>query len=135
MANKKVKMIVQISGARDGKDWPAPGEEITLPSDEAEMLIRNGQAMVPGSEKNNALADVLGIETAALADSGTAQGQKAIRTQVKPAPHADEEQAYHVPVLPGEEAAAKAGQAAVDKANKDLVGTEAVDKAKEEGKK
>jgi hypothetical protein len=134
MSNKKVKMIVQISGARDGKDWPAPGEEITLPSDEAEMLIRNGQAMVPGSEKNNALADVLGVETAALADAGTAKGQKAIRTQVKPAPHADEEQAYHVPVLPGEEAAAKAGQAAVDAANKDLVGEESVDKAKE-GKK
>lgn len=118
MANKTVKMLVQISGTRDGKDWPAPGETISLPADEAEVLIKNGQAGAPKGETENALADVLGVETAA--NLSTREGQKSARAQLTPAPHADEEQAYHVPALPGEEAAAEAGQEAVDEANKDL---------------
>lgn len=85
MAQKKVKMLVNISGARDGEDWPKAGETITLPAEEAEMLIKNGQAVVPGQERTDALADVLGVETAAVNDSGSAKGQKSIRTQVKPA--------------------------------------------------
>lgn len=39
----RVKMRGQISGTRDGKDWPAPGEVIDLPDAEAVQLI--GQHM------------------------------------------------------------------------------------------
>lgn len=131
MANKKVRMVVKISGARDGEDWPDAGEFITVPSAEAEDLIRQGFAADPSARaEENALADVLGVETAT-----TKEGQKAVRTQIKPAPHADEPDAYHVPELPGEKAAAKAGQKEVDAANKDLIGTEATEtNAKRAGK-
>lgn len=115
MADKKVRMIAQIGGARDGKDWPKPGEFITVPQEEAEQLIRNGLAADAAANKpeENALADVLGVEVATA-------GNKSIRAQLKPAPHADEVQAYHVPVLPGEVPAAEEGQEAVDEGNKDL---------------
>lgn len=115
MADKTVRMLVNISGSRDGKDWPKAGEEATLPQDEADMLIRNGQAVDPGAEEDNALADALGITAPALNDA-----QASVRQQLKPAPHADEPQAYHIPVMAGEEAAAEEGQEAVDEANKDL---------------
>lgn len=119
MATKKVRMIAQISGTHDGKEWPAPGETVVLPAVEADDMIRAGLAADPSaSEEENALADVLGVETATVG-KGKA-GQKSVRTQIKPAPHADEPQAYHVPELPGERAAAEAGQKAVDEANKDL---------------
>lgn len=118
MGNKTVKMLVRISGTRDGKDWPAPGETISLPDDEADLLIRNGQAAPPRKQEEDALADVLGVETAA--NLSTKEGRASVRAQLSPAPHANEEQAFHVPVLPGEESAAEAGQKAVDEANKDL---------------
>lgn len=44
---KKVTMIVQISGTRDGEDWPGFGEEITVPEDEADGLIANSLALTP----------------------------------------------------------------------------------------
>lgn len=44
-----VKMRRQISGTRDGQDWPAPGEEINLPDDEAVTLL--GQGMVEAVEE------------------------------------------------------------------------------------
>lgn len=117
MANKKVRMLVQISGTRDGEDWPAAGQEITVSEDEAKQLIASGQAAEPNAPEENALADALGVSTATV-DKG--DGQASIRQQLKPAPHADEPQAFHVPVLPGEEAAAEEGQKNVDEANKDL---------------
>lgn len=40
----RVKMRHQISGTRDGVAWPAPGEEIDLPDDEAVTLLRQGMA-------------------------------------------------------------------------------------------
>lgn len=122
MANRKVRMIAQISGTRDGKNWPAPGEEITVADWEADDLIRSGQASsTDATKEENALADALGVEVS------TIQGNKSVRNLLKPAPHADEPQAYHVPVLPGEEAAAAEGQKAVDDANRELVGDAVVD--------
>jgi len=117
MAEKKVRLVVKISGARDGKDWPNPGETISLPEDEANQLLRNGQAAELNPPEENALADALGVEVAL--------GNKSIRSQLKPAPHADEVQAYHVPVLPGEVPAAEEGQEAVDETNKDLIDVDA----------
>lgn len=122
MANRTVRMLVQISGSRDGKDWPAPGEKLTVSDWEADDLIRNGQAAsTDATKEENALADALGVEVS------TIQGNKSVRALLKPAPHADEPQAFHVPVLAGEEAAAAEGQKAVDDGNRDLVGDKVVD--------
>lgn len=41
----KIVLTGQISGTRDGKDWPAPGTEIDLPDKEAEGLVTNGTAI------------------------------------------------------------------------------------------
>ena len=39
-----VTMRVQISGTRDGQDWPAPGASIDVPDDEAAQLLALGLA-------------------------------------------------------------------------------------------
>lgn len=40
----EVKMIQQISGTRNGVDWPAPGETVDVPEWEAADLVSNGFA-------------------------------------------------------------------------------------------
>lgn len=40
----RVKMLQQVSGSRDGKDWPAPSEEMTLPDTEGAALCATGMA-------------------------------------------------------------------------------------------
>lgn len=39
-----VTMLRQVSGTRDGVDWPAPGESIDVPDEEAASLIMLGLA-------------------------------------------------------------------------------------------
>lgn len=46
-SNKTVKLVARISGTRDGKDWPAPGQTIALPEAEANQLLLNGMAVDP----------------------------------------------------------------------------------------
>lgn len=49
-----VILKVQVSGTRDGKDWPAPGTLVVLPKEEALGLVRGGTAALPvrpGAEK------------------------------------------------------------------------------------
>lgn len=46
----KVIMQARISGTRDGEDWPAPGESIDLPDDEAVQLLATGQAVAAGED-------------------------------------------------------------------------------------
>lgn len=46
----RVKMRGQISGTRDGKDWPAPGEVIDLPDAEAVQLIGQHMAEPAGDD-------------------------------------------------------------------------------------
>jgi hypothetical protein len=63
----KVTMRVQISGLRDGVDWPAPGETVDLPDDEAAELIARGQAATPKeikAEEKAEAATVAADETA-----------------------------------------------------------------------
>ncbi|CAH0248390.1 hypothetical protein [Microbacterium sp. Bi128] len=43
-ATLDVVMLVSLSGLRDGEPWPAAGESIALPVDEAEGYIANGYA-------------------------------------------------------------------------------------------
>lgn len=40
----KITMVAEITGLRDGKPWPARGESITVPDDEAEVMIANNLA-------------------------------------------------------------------------------------------
>ncbi|MCP2339171.1 hypothetical protein [Actinomadura rupiterrae] len=40
----RVVMKHQISGTRDGQEWPAPGGEIELPDVEGAMLCAQGMA-------------------------------------------------------------------------------------------
>ena len=40
----KVKMLIKLSGTRNGEDWAAPGEIMDVPKQEAESLIANGFA-------------------------------------------------------------------------------------------
>lgn len=44
----KVRMRHQMSGTRDGVDWPAPGGEIDLPDAEAAALCAQGMAVPVG---------------------------------------------------------------------------------------
>lgn len=40
----KIKMLIQIAGARDGVAYPAPGETLDLPDNEAAKLCAAGFA-------------------------------------------------------------------------------------------
>ncbi|MET7514068.1 hypothetical protein ABZS88_11410 [Streptomyces sp. NPDC005480] len=40
----KVRMKVQISGTRNGQEWPAKGGEVELPDDEGAQLCASGLA-------------------------------------------------------------------------------------------
>lgn len=62
-----IRMTAQISGTRDGALWPAPGDVIDLPDDEANGLIAIGLAKAdepaaPVEEK--ATAPTAQVETA-----------------------------------------------------------------------
>lgn len=40
----KVRMKAEVSGSRNGRPWPRPGEEITVPDDEGKDLCAAGIA-------------------------------------------------------------------------------------------
>lgn len=40
-----VRMTVQLSGTRDGADWPAPGELLECPAEEAAQLAGSALAV------------------------------------------------------------------------------------------
>ena len=44
----RVTMKLQISGTRNGEPWPARGETIDLPDDEAAALVAQGAAEPAG---------------------------------------------------------------------------------------
>jgi hypothetical protein len=43
-AKVKVRMLVQVSGTRDGRDWPVRGSVVELPDAEAAQYCRAGMA-------------------------------------------------------------------------------------------
>lgn len=49
-------MKVQISGTRDGDDWPGVGEVVDLPADEAQALLDGGMAVPVKAEPEKATA-------------------------------------------------------------------------------
>lgn len=72
----RVKMLVQVSGLRDGQDWPGPGEELDLPEDEARQLIQQAMAApVDGEGPESATEDRSDVETTA-ADTRPRKGTR-----------------------------------------------------------
>jgi hypothetical protein len=61
----KVRLLVNISGTRDGEDWPQLGETADLPAEEAASMIAAG------------MAEAVGRESAAVAAPETATVPKA----------------------------------------------------------
>ena len=47
----KIEIKHPISGTRNGKQWPKPGETIDVPTKEAERLVRQGAAVKPEAAK------------------------------------------------------------------------------------
>ncbi len=68
----RVTMKARIAGTRNGEDWPAPGESIDLPQDEAELLVANGLAVADETKPAKKAA----VETAAVEAPETAATTK-----------------------------------------------------------
>jgi hypothetical protein len=60
----KVRLLVVLTGTRDGIDWPARGEVVDLPQSEAEHMIAVGQA-APIIEVVESAAAAPAVESAA----------------------------------------------------------------------
>ena len=52
----KIEMTARISGSRDGVDWPAIGESLTVPDEEAADLVRLGFARIVAKPAERATA-------------------------------------------------------------------------------
>lgn len=66
----KVRMLVTMSGTRNGKEWPPRGNTIDLPDDEATQLCRANMA-IPSPE--------IDVET-------TTRSDVAVETRTAPSP-------------------------------------------------
>lgn len=64
----KVRMLVEISGTRDGEEWPKRGGTIDVPEPEAQDLIANKFAEIAADEPV--------IETAAVAPATETAARK-----------------------------------------------------------
>jgi len=62
----KIRMKVDISGTRNGEPWPARGEIIDLPTDEAQSLIDSDMAETIAKAKAETAAVELAEETAVV---------------------------------------------------------------------
>jgi hypothetical protein len=61
----KVRLTQTISGTRDGKPWPAAGEEIDLPESEAVAMLQNGTAKAVNTKDADVeLRHVPGVDAA-----------------------------------------------------------------------
>ena len=68
----RVIMRAGITGTRNGVEWPAPGESIDLPQDEAELLVVAGLAVADESKAAKKAA----VESAAVEAPETAATPK-----------------------------------------------------------
>jgi hypothetical protein len=71
----KVRLVHDISGTRDGKAWPAAGEEVDLPDAEALSMLQNGSARAVSEKPSER-----GVELRDVVDEDTAAGIKARTT-------------------------------------------------------
>ena len=76
MRTTQVRVLVSISGTRDGQDWPARGELATLPADEAAAMAAAGlvelAVVEPGGADVEVAADVVKPRARRGASSGGA---------------------------------------------------------------
>lgn len=65
-----VRMLVKVSGSRDGIDWPLPGELLVCPDAEAQSLVGAGLAVIAAreavAEPETASFDAQAAESAAF---------------------------------------------------------------------
>lgn len=73
-----VRLTGDISGTRDGQDWPSRGSTVELPDDEAATLLGNGMAVpVVVDDVERAVPAELDVEVRALTtDTASAVGRK-----------------------------------------------------------
>ena len=100
-STQTVRMVGKVSGTRDGQDWPAAGETITVPTAEAKELLANGMALAIAE---TATAPTAGTETA------TVPGNQSLRAAAKA--EADKAAADAADKAAAEQAAADAATAA-----------------------
>lgn len=62
----KVQLTTQLSGSRDGVEWPAAGSVVDLPADEAGALIAAGIAVAPGKAPVESAVLTTEVETAVV---------------------------------------------------------------------
>ena len=68
----RVIMRAGITGTRNGVEWPAPGESIDLPQDEADQLVAAGLAVADDTKPAKKAA----VETASVEAPETATTPK-----------------------------------------------------------
>lgn len=59
----KVRMTSQVSGTRDGQNWPQPGTVVDLPESEARALVAGGSAVDDTGSGDTVLVPPAGIHT------------------------------------------------------------------------
>ena len=113
-----VKMRALISGSRDGKKWPKPGETLEVPDAEAAQLIAQGIAVATTEPETTSMpqGDV---------ENATATGNPSLRKTAEEAAKAAADQA-----AADEAAKAAADQAAAEEAAKAAAAKEAPKAAK-----
>lgn len=73
----KVKLKVNLSGTRNGAEWPAVGGVVDLPDAEAAQMLASGMASsVKDDQVKDATAPSGGVETATVAAKATPKATK-----------------------------------------------------------
>jgi hypothetical protein len=67
----KVRLVHDISGTRDGKAWPAAGQEVDVSDAEALVMLQNGSARAVAENRD------AGVELRDIVDEDTAAGIQA----------------------------------------------------------
>ena len=90
----KYEVLVAISGTRNGKDWPRPGQKIDLPAAEAEDYVRAGLIRDPKAAAEEA-AVARAAETATTPrrarGSARSRAQATKEAKAEPTPQAPAE--------------------------------------------
>lgn len=60
---KTVLMTGQMSGTRNGANWPEPGTTVEVTDAEARSLIQGGMAVEPGTEGDKVMVPPAGVHT------------------------------------------------------------------------
>lgn len=69
----RVRLTTQVSGTRDGQNWPEPGTVVDLPDAEARALVSGGAAVKTDAEVGTVLVPPDGIHTPGAVTHGGTQ--------------------------------------------------------------